>query len=68
VLGEQLVDLGVEGVCALVEVFDVAGEVADAAGRDPLDQALAEADPLEPAQLALAVVRLATRASPTGQT
>ena len=54
VLVEQLADLPVEPGDALVEVLDVAGEVADAAGCDLLDEAVAEADPLEPAQLALA--------------
>ena len=34
VLGEQLRDLGVERGDALIEVLDVAGEVADAAARD----------------------------------
>src|SRR5215218_1138937 len=53
VLLEQLRDLGVEGSDPLVEVLDVAGEVMDAASRDPLDEAVAEVDPLEPAQLAL---------------
>jgi hypothetical protein len=53
VLGEQPRDLGLEGGDALVEVFDVAGEVADAAGRDLLDEAVTEADPLQPSQLAL---------------
>jgi hypothetical protein len=46
-------NLVVEGSDALVEVVDVAGEVADAAGRDLLDEAVAEADPLDPPQLAL---------------
>jgi hypothetical protein len=54
VLFEQLSDLAVEPGDALVEVLDVAGEVTDAAGRDLLDEAVAEADPFEPAQLALA--------------
>jgi len=54
VLCEQLRDLGVEGCDALVEVLDVAGEITDAAGCDLLDEAIAEADPLEPPQLALA--------------
>ena len=38
-----------------VEVLDVAGELADAASGDSLGQAVAEADALEPAQLALAI-------------
>src|SRR5206468_8589184 len=54
VLGEQLRVLRVEGGDALVEVLDVASEVTEAARRDLLDEAVAEPDPLEPAQLALA--------------
>jgi hypothetical protein len=54
VLGEQRGDFGVELCDALVEVFDVTGEVADAAGRDLLDKSRTEADPLQAAQLALA--------------
>ena len=49
VLGEQLRDLRVERGDALVEVLDVAREVADAAGRDLLDEAVTEADAFEPA-------------------
>jgi hypothetical protein len=43
VLLEELRDLGVEGGDALVEVLDVAGEVADAARSDLLDEAVTEA-------------------------
>jgi hypothetical protein len=49
VFGEQLCDLGVERGDALVKVLDVAGEVSDAAGRDLLDEAVAEADAPESA-------------------
>ena len=45
-LVKELVDLRVEGGGALVEVIDVAGEVADAAGGDLLNEAVAEADSL----------------------
>ena len=55
VLVEQLGDLFVEGGDALVEVLDVAGQLADAARGDLVGEAVAEADPLEPAQGALAV-------------
>ena len=54
-LVEQLGDLSVEAGDALVEVLDVAGQFADAAGGELFCESVAEADPLEPAQLALAV-------------
>ncbi len=60
-LVEQLGDLAVERRDALVEIFDVAGQLADAASCDLFGQAVAEADPLESPQLALAVA--AQRAS-----
>ena len=47
VLVEQLGDLGVEGGDALVEVVDVAGELADAACGGALNEAVAEIDALE---------------------
>jgi hypothetical protein len=55
VLVEQLGDLVVECGDALVEVLDVAGQFADAARGDLVGEAVTEADPLEPAQFALAV-------------
>lgn len=55
VIGEQLGDLGVEGCDALVEVLDVAGKFADAARGGALRKAVAEMDPGEVAQGALAV-------------
>src|SRR4029077_11961713 len=54
VLREESLDFRVKGGDALVEVFDVTGEVADAAAGDLFDEAVAEADPLQPAQLPLA--------------
>jgi hypothetical protein len=55
VLGEQLGDLCIQGGDSVVEIVDVVSELADAARRGALGQAVAEADALERAQLALAV-------------
>jgi hypothetical protein len=55
VLFEQGSDLGVDVVDALVERVDVSGELADDGGGDGVGQAVAEADALELAQLALAL-------------
>ena len=55
VLGEQVGDLAVERGDPVVEVVDVAGELADAARRGALSEAVAEIDALEAAQHALAV-------------
>jgi hypothetical protein len=52
---EQRGDLGVEVCDALVERVDVARQLADDAGGDGVGQAVAEADALELAQLALAL-------------
>ena len=55
VLGEQVGDFGVQGGDAVVEIVDVLGELAKAAGGGALGEAVAECDPLELAQFALAV-------------
>jgi hypothetical protein len=55
VLIKQRGDLGLELGDPAVEVFDVAGKLADGCRGDAFGQAIAEADALEPAQLALAI-------------
>ena len=55
VVGEEVGDLDVQGVDAVVEVVDVGGELADAARGGALSEAVAEIDAFELAQLTLAI-------------
>ena len=55
VLSQQLSDLGVEIFDALVEVVDVARELANATRSDPFGQAFAKANALELLEFADAI-------------